>query len=87
MVALYFVFDAVDWGRLWAGCSLEIADLFTELQSAMIHKMGAIGFPDTTPEVQLQSTEFAESDEALKALSTTSHSFRGITQTVPFEKL
>ena len=53
----------------------------------MIHKMGAIGFPDTTPEVQLQSTNFAESDEALKALPTTPHSFRGITQTVPFEKL
>jgi hypothetical protein len=49
--------------------------------------MAAIGLLDIPPEIQLQIAEFAETPQALKALSVTSRSLRSIAQSMLFEKL
>jgi hypothetical protein len=44
-----------------------------------------VGLLDIPPEIQLQIAEFVESTQALKALSVTSRSLRGIAQSVLFK--
>jgi hypothetical protein len=48
-------------------------------------RMVVIGLLDMPPEIQLQIAEFMEGSPALRALSVTSRSLRGITQSVLFK--